>query len=72
MATTAILLNQIYHLPVYERMLIVERTIHSIRMDENKYMSITEPDVVQTHFASEHVLAKDWLNDTEDEAWKSL
>ena len=33
--STAAILNQIYHLPVYERMLIVERTIHSIRTESN-------------------------------------
>jgi hypothetical protein len=33
--TTATILNQIYHLPLHERMLIVERTIHSIRTDTN-------------------------------------
>jgi hypothetical protein len=32
----AILLNQIYHLPVRDRMLIVERTIHSIRREKNR------------------------------------
>jgi hypothetical protein len=32
---TAVLLNQIYHLPVNERMLIVERTVHSIRAGKN-------------------------------------
>ncbi len=30
------LLNQIYHLPVNERMLIVERTIHSIRSEKKR------------------------------------
>jgi hypothetical protein len=65
---TATLLNQIYHLPVYERMLIVERTIHSIRTENKKLGN----DTVITHFASEHVLSKDWLNPKEDEAWQSL
>jgi hypothetical protein len=31
----ATLLNQIYRLPVSERMLIVERTVHSIRAEKN-------------------------------------
>jgi hypothetical protein len=65
---TATLLNQIYHLPVYERMLIVEKTIHSIRT-ENEELGT---DAVITHFASERVLAKDWSNPKEDEAWLSL
>jgi hypothetical protein len=53
-------------------MLIVERTIRSIRRDGKEGMTYTEQDTVQTHCASEQVLAKDWLNQTEDEAWKSL
>ncbi len=32
----ATLLNQIFLLPVSERMLIVERTIHSIRVERNQ------------------------------------
>ncbi len=31
-----------------------------------------ENDKVLTHFASENVLAKDWLLSEEDEAWKDL
>jgi len=31
-----------------------------------------ENDKVLTHFASEKVLAKDWLLPEEDEAWKDL
>ena len=29
-------------------------------------------DRILTHFASQHVLAKDWLTPEEDEAWKDL
>lgn len=29
-------------------------------------------EAVTTHFASEAVLAKDWLSTEEDEAWKNL
>ena len=29
-------------------------------------------DEILTHFASENVLAKDWLSPEEDEAWKNL
>lgn len=32
----------------------------------------TEKEKIQTHFASEKVLAKDWLLPEEDEAWKDL
>lgn len=31
-----------------------------------------ENDTILTHFASERVLAKDWLLSEEDEAWKDL
>ncbi len=31
-----------------------------------------EDDLLQTHIASEAVLAKDWLNPKEDEIWKDL
>ncbi len=27
---------------------------------------------IETHFASENVLAKDWLNKNEDAAWRNL
>ncbi|MDR3250138.1 MAG: hypothetical protein LBT42_00535 [Tannerella sp.] len=33
---------------------------------------LLDSDVTDTHLASEHVLAKDWLNPQEDEAWKDL
>jgi hypothetical protein len=69
---TAILLNQIYNLPVRERMVIVERTIHSILADEKKLGALVESDTVQTHYASEQVLAKGWSNEMEDKAWKDL
>jgi hypothetical protein len=42
MMTTAVLLNQIYHLPVSERMLIVERTVRSIRRDEKELLSSSQ------------------------------
>jgi hypothetical protein len=29
-------------------------------------------DLTITHLASEHVLEKDWLTETEDEAWQNL
>ena len=39
--------------------------------DEVKEESIPT-DRPLTHFASEKVLAKDWLNDEEDQAWQHL
>jgi hypothetical protein len=32
----------------------------------------SQNDLVLTHFASESILAKDWLSPQEDEAWKNL
>jgi len=32
----------------------------------------TVKDKIETHHASEKVLAKDWLSKKEDEAWQSL
>jgi hypothetical protein len=32
----------------------------------------SENDNILTHFASEKVLARDWLSPEEDEAWKDL
>jgi len=29
-------------------------------------------DTAKTHFASQRILAKDWLSPQEDEAWKTL
>lgn len=29
-------------------------------------------DVIQTHLATEQILAKDWLSDKEEEVWKNL
>jgi hypothetical protein len=31
-----------------------------------------EDEPILTHFASEQALAKDWLTETEDEAWQDL
>jgi len=35
-------------------------------------LSATEKDIVQTHLASEAVLAEDWLSEDEIELWKDL
>lgn len=32
----------------------------------------TVKDKIQTHLASEKILAKDWLSKKEDEAWRDL
>jgi len=33
---------------------------------------VFENDKIETHFASEAVLAKDWLNEKEDKVWATL
>lgn len=33
---------------------------------------LEKDDLTLTHFASEPVLAQDWLTETEDEAWQNL
>ncbi len=61
--------NQIVYLvkqlPYKEKLKLTE-----VLKKETKQMS--ENDQVMTHFASEKVLAKDWLLPEEDEAWKDL
>ena len=39
---------------------------------EKEISEIPENDNILSHFASEKVLAKDWLLPEEDEAWKDL
>jgi hypothetical protein len=46
----------------------VKPTIHTMAYRQKA----KKPDFVATHLASESVLAKDWLNPQEDEAWKNL
>ena len=37
-----------------------------------KEVKQSEKDFIQTHFASQNILAKDWLNLEEDKAWQHL
>jgi hypothetical protein len=37
-----------------------------------KMLQKEQKDPIQTHFASEAVLAKDWLNPEEETAWQNL
>ena len=46
--------------------------IKLIELLEKETSEMPENDKIQTHFASEKVLAKDWLLPEEDEAWKDL
>ena len=39
---------------------------------ESSRKSPNKKEKTQTHFASEKVLAKDWLTKKEDEAWQNL
>ena len=40
--------------------------------EETKSVKKTRNDKVFTHFASEKILAKEWLEPEEEEAWKNL
>lgn len=46
--------------------------IKLIELLEEETSEMPENDKIQSHFASEKVLAKDWLLPEEDEAWKDL
>mgnify|MGYP000096551866 CR=1 FL=1 len=46
--------------------------IKLIELLEKETSEMPENDKIQSHFASEKVLAKDWLLPEEDEAWKDL
>ena len=39
---------------------------------KSKPVKKSSAEKIQTHLASEKVLAKDWLTKKEDEAWKNL
>ncbi len=56
----AILLDQIYRLPVRERMLIVERTIHSIRAEKTHTVKAVA------------LMAGEYCNDSELTAFSQL
>ena len=44
--------------------------------DKKRLLDVLSQDVesekVHTHWASEQVLSKDWLSDTEEQAWQHL
>jgi hypothetical protein len=44
--------------------------------DKKRLLDVLNQDVdadeLRTHWASEQVLAKEWLNDTEEKAWQHL
>ena len=46
--------------------------IKLIELLKKETSEMPENDKIQSHFASEKVLAKDWLLPEEDEAWKDL
>ena len=43
-----------------------------LQLKKDTQQARKEWNVIETHWASEYVLAKDWLNSKEDEAWKDL
>lgn len=54
-------------LPDYEK-----KKLSELLKQESIPKSNAGKDEILTHFASENVLAKDWLSPAEDEAWKNL
>ena len=42
------------------------------KLSNNSFENAVKADKPKTHFASERVLAKDWLTTEEDQAWKHL
>ena len=41
-------------------------------LGDSVFENIGAPDRIETHYASENALAKDWLTLEEDRAWKDL
>lgn len=58
-------LNLVRQLPYKEKLKLSE-----VLKEETGQKTVS--DRIQTHFASEKALAKDWLLPEEDEAWKDL
>ena len=42
------------------------------KLGDKVFENTTNADKIETHYASESVLAKDWLTSEEDKAWKNL
>jgi hypothetical protein len=42
------------------------------RLGEKVFVNLEQPDNIETHFASQFALAKEWLTPEEDRAWKDL
>ncbi len=62
------------YLPIsFDQVLVLVKQLS--KQDQAKLITLIEEeqtDPILTHFASEQVLAKDWLSEEEDEAWKDL
>ena len=58
-------LELVKQLPFHEKRKLAE----ILNREERHY---PESEEILTHIASENVLAKDWLSNEEDEAWKDL
>lgn len=50
----------------------IGKELEVIAFSINDFTDSSSEEITLTHFASETVLAKDWLSEKEDEAWKSL
>jgi len=55
---------------------VIELARRLSQEDKQKLLCVLQQDVeadtVQTHWASESVLGKEWLNETENQAWQHL
>ena len=65
--TLAQILEEILKLPLKEKQQLISSLLkNQAKKDDEQH------DQIMTHFASEEVLARDWLTPEEDEAWKDL
>lgn len=68
---TVELIEEINKLPIESKIHIVNTIVDSLELNiNNNFINLKE--MTLTHFATESVLAKEWLSEVEEEAWKDL
>lgn len=68
---TVELIEEINKLPIESKIQIVNTIVDSLELNiNNNFINLKE--ITLTHYASESVLAKEWLSDIEEETWKDL
>lgn len=65
------LIEEINKLPIESKIQIVNTIVDSFG-DIGSSNFVNFKEITQTHFATEAVLAKEWLSEVEEEAWKDL